>query len=117
VAWLNGADSEAGATLAGRVQHVHRLLDEHLDTEEKDALSLVKEHITAAEWGQMLGASSADVPPEQQALIFGMMIHDADPDIVADTVAGMPSELRAIIEPAARQAYTTHVRTLQGAQR
>ncbi|MFJ1767542.1 hemerythrin domain-containing protein [Amycolatopsis sp. NPDC088138] len=112
--WRETADPVRGAALAETLTLLHERLVEHLAVEEEQALPLIGKHITAAEWGQMIAASAADVAPEQMPLIFGLMTYEGDPGTVRDVVASMPPEVSSVIGDLAAQAFAAHAERVHG---
>ncbi|MFJ6087949.1 hemerythrin domain-containing protein [Streptomyces sp. NPDC092369] len=112
--WRTTADATQGEALAATMSLLSDRLAEHLAAEEDLALPLLSQHITAAEWGQMIADSAGDVIPEQMPLIFGMMAYEADPDTVKDIIAQMPPEVSGIIGDLAAQAFAAHAQQVYG---
>ncbi|MGW1208065.1 hemerythrin domain-containing protein [Streptomyces sp. NPDC002499] len=112
--WRGTADPAQRETLAASMTRLSGLLEEHLAAEEDQAVPLLAQHITAAEWGQMLADGAGDIEPEQAPLIFGMMAYEADPDTVRDIIAQMPPEVSGIIGGLATEAYAAHARRVYG---
>ncbi|MEU8633090.1 hemerythrin domain-containing protein [Amycolatopsis sp. NPDC048633] len=112
--WRDSADPVQGEALAESVTRLHERLVEHLAVEEEKALPLIGKHITAAEWGQMIAASAADVAPERMPLIFGLMAYEADPGTVRDIVASMPPEVGSVIGDLAAEAFVAHAQRVHG---
>jgi hemerythrin-like domain-containing protein len=113
-AWQTTADLRQGATLADLIERQWRGLCEHMAMEEEQVLPLIEQHLTAAEWNQVVVNSSGDVAPEQMPLIFGMIAHEGDPDVVRDIVANMPPEVGSVIVDLAAKAFAEHSLRLYG---
>ncbi|MFJ4632819.1 hemerythrin domain-containing protein [Streptomyces sp. NPDC088847] len=112
--WRTTADATQGEALAATMSLLSERLAEHLAAEEDLALPLISQHITAAEWGQMIADSAGDVTPEQMPLIFGMMAYEADPGTVQDIIAHMPPEVSGIIGDLAAQVFAAHAQQVYG---
>jgi hypothetical protein len=113
-AWRTTADPHQGAALAEVLERQWRGLVEHMAVEEKTVLPLIEKHLTAAEWNQVVASSAGDVAPEQMPLIFGMMAHEGDPDVIRDIVANMPPEVGPVIVDLAAKAFAEHSLRLHG---
>lgn len=112
--WRGTADAAHGAALADTTDRLFDRLVEHLAVEEDLAVPLIAQHVTAAEWAQMIGDNAADVAPEQMPLIFGLMAYEADPDTIRDVIAGMPPEISGVIGGLAADAYAAHAQRVHG---
>ncbi|MFF3755250.1 hemerythrin domain-containing protein [Streptomyces sp. NPDC002018] len=112
--WRVTVAPEDGAALAEALQRLLDLLVEHLATEEDQALPLIKKHITAAEWGQMVAEGGAGLVPDDMILIFGMMAYEGEPDTVRDIVATMPPEIRPVMADLAAQAFAQYAERVHG---
>jgi hypothetical protein len=112
--WRVTADPALGTALADTVQELHTRLVEHLATEEAQALPLIERHVTAAEWAAMIADGAQDVPPEQMALMFGLMAYEADPDTVRDIIATLPPEVGSVIGDASAQAFAAYAQRVHG---
>jgi hemerythrin-like domain-containing protein len=112
--WRETADSAQGAVLAETADQLRQLLSVHMTGEEEQALPLIAKYVTAAEWAEMVAASSADLAPEQMPLLFGMMMYEGDPDVIADAIDHMPPEVRAIVPGLAKDAFARHAQLVYG---
>jgi hypothetical protein len=107
-AWRVSAGPAQGAELVDVSTLLSSRLDEHLQTEEQQALPLIEQHITAAEWGRMVAEGAAGIAPEQIPLIFGLMSYEGDPETVKEVIASMPPEVSSVIGDLAAQAFADH---------
>jgi hypothetical protein len=114
--WRDTADPVQGAAIAETTTRLHELLVEHLAVEEDRALPLIERHITAREWGEMVGAGAVGIPPELMGLIFGLMSYEGDPDTVRDVIASMPPEIGAVIGDLSAQAFAAHALRVHGTE-
>jgi Hemerythrin HHE cation binding domain len=112
--WRETAHPRVGAAIAGDADRLSRLLAGHLAAEEERALPLIAEHITAAEWGEMVAEGAADVSPEQMTLFLGLMMYEGDPDVVRETIGHMPPEIRPVIAGLAADAFARHSELVYG---
>lgn len=101
--------------LADLYDHLYRHLSEHMDAEEERLLPIAARALTQAEWDAMGEAAKSRTPASQMMLVFGMIVHDGDPEIV-DTVllAGAPAPVRWLLPRLARRAYRRHARAVYG---
>jgi hemerythrin-like domain-containing protein len=112
--WRETADPARGAALAETAGRLRQLLAEHLTAEEEQAVPLIARYVTAAEWGEMVAASAADVAPEQLPLLFGLMIYEGEPEIVQVAIDNMPAEVRPIMAGLASEAFARHAERVHG---
>jgi len=112
--WRAAAGAAEGAELAEVATMLFELLDEHLKTEEQQALPLIEQHVTAAEWGRMVAEGAAGIPPEQIPLIFGLMAYEGDPETVKEVIATMPPEAGSVIGDLAAQTFAEHAQRVYG---
>ena len=112
--WQETADRGQGAALAETAGRLTQLLTEHLTAEEEQALPLIARYVTAAEWGEMVTASAADVAPEQLPLLFGLMTYEGDPEVVAASIEQMPAEIRPVMAGLAAAAFARHAELVHG---
>jgi hypothetical protein len=112
--WRETADPAQGAALAEAAGRLAYLLAGHLTAEEEQALPLIARYVTAAEWGEMVAGSAAGVPPEQMALIFGLMMYEGDPEATADAIEHLPPEAREVLPGLAAAAFARHAELVHG---
>jgi hypothetical protein len=62
----------------------------------------------------MVAASAADVPPEQIPLIFGLMMHEGDPEVIGEAIGHMPPEVAAVMPGLAAGAFARHAELVHG---
>jgi hemerythrin-like domain-containing protein len=112
--WRASADQELGASLAGSLEALSRVLREHLSLEEVEVLPLISKYLTATEWNEAVSDVAATVDPADLALMFGMALYEGDPAIIDDIVANMPSEAQPVIRDLGRQAFAEHSQRIHG---
>ena len=113
-AWRETADPAQGASLAEAAARLNGLIAEHLTAEEEQAVPLIAQHITAAEWGEMVAASAAGIEPEQMPLLFGMMMYEGDPEVIREAIGHMPAEIRPVMAELAAGAFARHAELVHG---
>jgi hypothetical protein len=106
--WRETADRERGMAVGNAASLLSRLLNEHLAAEEDDALPLIEQHVTQAEWNQGVEAAAATADRDQATLFMGMMMYEGDPDAVKDAIGHMPPEVRPVITGRAAAAFRRH---------
>lgn len=115
--WSAAPTADVAETLANDTQQLVWLLNEHLDAEEEHLVPLMERHITAVEVQEIVargGAIGATGDPEALPLAFGMMLYEADPEIVDRAVASVPPSMRGVIHSLAQEAFAAHSRAIHG---
>jgi hypothetical protein len=112
--WRETADPEQGAAVAGAAGRLSRVLSEHLAAEEEQALPLMEQHITEAEWNQQVADGAANATPDQRLLFLGMMIYEGDPDAIGQVIEHMPPDIRPVIAGQATEAFARHCQRVYG---
>jgi len=62
----------------------------------------------------MAGASGAEMPPEKISLIFGMTLYEADPEVMANTLSLLPSEVRTMFEERGPRDFAVYSERVHG---
>ncbi|SEQ79248.1 hemerythrin domain-containing protein [Microlunatus flavus] len=117
VAWAAEPTPGARDQLAHHLGHLHALLAEHLDLEERALLPLAAALLTQAEWGAVGEAGAAGVAKRHLPLVFGMFAYEGDPAVVAAMLGAAPRLARVVIPPVARSAYARRARRVHGTSR
>ncbi|WP_405888789.1 hemerythrin domain-containing protein [Streptomyces sp. NBC_01136] len=104
-------DQEA---LAGALDRLIPVLKEHLHAEEEHVVPLMEKHIPAAEWDEIVQKGAVNADPDTMPLTFGMLMYEADAEVVENAIAKMPPEVQPIIRRIAPQAYATHAQLIHG---
>lgn len=112
--WRGTADPAHGEMVAGTIDRLIPLLFEHLGLEEERVVPLIAQHITAAEWNEMVSDGALDIDPEVMPVIFGMAMYEGDPEIIADTIKQMPPEVQPVIADIGAKAYAAHSERVHG---
>jgi hemerythrin-like domain-containing protein len=113
-AWRETAEPAQSTALAADASQLERLLGEHLAAEEDRAVPLIARYVTAAEWGEMVAASSADIEPEQMPLLFGLMTYEGDPEVTRKVIEHMPPEVGAVMGRLSSEAFAQYAQRVHG---
>jgi hemerythrin-like domain-containing protein len=89
-------------------------LRHHLHDEEDGVLPLMEQHVTAAEWNQMVQQGAAEADPEDLPLGFGMLMYEGDPEVIDQAIANLPAEARPVVKQLAAQAFAAHSEKVHG---
>jgi hemerythrin-like domain-containing protein len=113
-AWAEDPTPARGDRLAGLYDQLYAGLAEHLDAEEDRVLPLVARCISAREWAALGDAGRNGIPRKHMALVFGMLMQDGDPDVVAMMLAPAPLPVRTLVPRLGRRAYRKQALRLHG---
>ncbi|PZG08639.1 hemerythrin [Nonomuraea aridisoli] len=89
-------------------------LEVHLTAEEAGILSLIDNHLSATEFAEVGQHGLAHLPPSSHALLFGMLLHDIDPEMYELVRGTVPAEIFDIVSIVGPQEYASHRERLQG---
>jgi hypothetical protein len=110
------AAGDTARPLAGRaavLAELHRVINEHLDAEERIALPLIRAHLDAGEWDASGHRALAALPPGHLPVIFGWL-GEMPPDQLARMSEVLPAELREQLHHEWVPAYEQRRRRLYG---
>jgi Hemerythrin HHE cation binding domain len=112
--WRTTARGSQG--LAGIFDGLLTILTEHMTTEERQVLPLAEKHITASEWEQV-GAHGrdADTFSKKELFVgFGMVMYEAEPEVIKSVLAAVPLPVRYLIPRIAPRAFASHSKHVYG---
>lgn len=104
------ATGEGGEQLAGLLQRLHDLLDEHLGVEEREVLPLAARTLTPAEWGRLGEEGMASVERTRLPLVLGMFMYEGDPATIRSMLSHAPLVPRLLMPHLAPRAYARYAR-------
>ena len=110
--WRVDGDVAAREESADALAEVGARLTEHLAAEEAHLLPLAAQHLTADEWARLGEEGMAGVEKAQLPLVLGMLMYQADPEVIAGMLAHAPLPLRMVmphVAPRTRNRYVHHV--------
>ena len=113
-AWAQDPAPARGEGLADVYDQLYAGLAEHLEAEETRVLPLVARCISEQEWAALGEAGRTGIPRRHLALVFGMLMQDGDPEVVAMMLAPAPLPVRALVPRLGRRAYRKHALVLHG---
>lgn len=112
--WACTPDPERTGELADLYDQLYIHTAEHLDAEESRVLPLVARCITAEEWEALGEAGRNGIKRSDTALVFGMMMYEGDPQVVAAMLAPAPLPVRVLVPRLGRRAYRRHALAVHG---
>ncbi|HEX4249369.1 MAG TPA: hemerythrin domain-containing protein [Pseudonocardia sp.] len=115
-AWSNGRHPEQAAQLADTLRALSADLDEHMDVEENQALPLIHEQLSVAEWQRVVDAGSEAMPagPVARLRILGALFEDATEWERAWLLAELPRAAGLLWRLAGPATYRRYTRALRG---
>ncbi|MEV0416231.1 hemerythrin domain-containing protein [Streptomyces sp. NPDC050448] len=103
--WAAAGAAIHGEELAAVLEQVSRAVEEHFDQEEREALPLVPEAVSQAEWDEIGDAASAAVPKSKLFTVLGMILKEADPGEQILIMAHLPLPPRVIWRAVGERNY------------
>jgi hemerythrin-like domain-containing protein len=113
--WRDAAAEADRDELADALDRLHALLVEHLGAEEQHILPLASSSLTAAEWGELGEDGMAAQAKSKLPMIFGMIMKDADPEVIRGMLANAPLVPRLMLPFVGPRAYARYARRIHGA--
>lgn len=113
-AWSADPGSAATEELAGTLQELSRVLDEHLALEEARLLPLAEAHLSPEEWQQLEVRGMGSLPKAQAPVLVGMLLLEGDPEVLAGMIGRMPLLPRLLLPRLAPRAYARRARVIHG---
>jgi iron-sulfur cluster repair protein YtfE (RIC family) len=115
--WAQAPSPERGEQLADLYDELYAGLAEHLEAEETRVLPLVARCLTEKEWLALGEAGRKGVARKHMSLVFGMLMHDGDPEVVTMMLAPAPFPVRTLVPRLGRKAYRKHALAIHGTER
>jgi hemerythrin-like domain-containing protein len=112
--WAQTADASVRDELASLHDRLHDGLVEHLEAEETRLLPLVARCVTKEEWDALGETARKHGKRSEASLIFGMLQHDGDPEVVEMMLASAPLIVRKLVPWLARRAFRRHSLKVHG---
>jgi hemerythrin-like domain-containing protein len=112
--WRDGVSAESRDDLIDALHLLNLSMREHLSDEEESIVPLMEQHVTAAEWSEMVAKAAAGSDPEQLPLEFGMLMYEGDPEIVDLAIARMPPHAGTVIRQLAARNFAEHSQRVHG---
>jgi iron-sulfur cluster repair protein YtfE (RIC family) len=113
-AWRDSASAEARHALAGAIDRLLPVMNEHLALEEERVVPLIEKYVTQAEYARVAQEQGAEVPPDKLPAVFGMFMYEAEPAAIDLAVSEMPAEVQPVIRDLAPKAYAAYAEELYG---
>lgn len=112
--WATSASTTDRDDAATSLDRLTAELIEHLGLEEEQILPLAATCMTQSEWDQLGEEGLGALPKRRLPLVFGMIMKDADPEVIRALLANVPRVPRMILPRVAPGVYARHVRDLRG---
>ncbi|WFF00270.1 hemerythrin domain-containing protein [Micromonospora sp. WMMD964] len=108
------ATGRGGDDLADACERLYTAVAEHMTLEEREILPLAEKHVTHAEWKQMGEHGMKDAPKKSVPLALGMMMYEADPEVIKGILAEAPLLIRLLMPIIAPRTYAKHAKRIHG---
>lgn len=112
--WREGAATARREALAAVLQRLNTVLYDYMGREERRIMPLAEKYITAAEWRAMANHSGAAMPEWRVLLIFGMVLYEADPEVMENTLSSFPSVARELLKLRGAQEFAAYAERVHG---
>jgi hypothetical protein len=98
--WQASADPALADQLSAGIAELTALIVKHLDDEERNAVPIIEEHLTDAEWGAALkrGASFLSSHPRLGIVLGGLVLDYASSDERLKFLSGVPQPQRLLLK-------------------
>jgi hemerythrin-like domain-containing protein len=98
-AWTKAADPQSRDRLIAAVEDLSRLVVEHLDDEERNAVPIIEEHLTPDEWkaATKRGAAFLNSHPRLGIVLGGLVLDYASPEEGRKLMSGVPLPPRLMV--------------------
>ncbi len=113
--WRSSFDDTERDRLAELLDRLMIELAEHLGAEEEQVLPLASRCLTQAEWDQLGEEGLGTLPKSQLPLAFGMLMKDADPEVIRGILANVPLIPRVVLPRIGPRVYARYTRRLHAA--
>jgi hypothetical protein len=113
-AWRDGAGEDEREALATTWEDLVARITEHLAAEEQHILPLAAAHMTPAEWQRLGEEGIGGLPRKQLPLVFGMVMYQADPEVIRGILAHAPLLPRLLMPYLAPRVYARYAQRLHG---
>ncbi len=108
------ATARGGAEFAEVFDKLFSVLDEHMAMEEKEILPLAGKYITAAEWKGLGQHGISVLKGRELPLSFGLVMYEADPDVVKSVLKEAPLPARVLVPRIAPRMFAAHAKRVHG---
>jgi hemerythrin-like domain-containing protein len=113
--WRSSSDGTDRDRVAELLDRLIVELAEHLGAEEEQVLPLASRCLTQAEWDQLGEEGLGALPRSRLPLAFGMIMKDADPEVIRGILANVPLIPRVVLPRIGPRVYARYTRRLHGA--
>jgi hemerythrin-like domain-containing protein len=113
--WRSSADVTERDRLVESLDRLLTELSEHLGAEEEQVLPLASRCLTQAEWDQLGEEGLGALPKRRLPLTFGMIMKDADPEVIRGILANVPIVPRVVLPRIGPRVYARYTRRLHTA--
>jgi hypothetical protein len=112
--WRAGAGAADRDALAAALETLLERITEHLAAEEEHILPWAAAHMTPEEWGRLGEEGIGNLPKRLLPLVFGMLMYQADPQVIRQMLAEAPLVPRLLMPLLAPRAYAAYARKVHG---
>jgi hypothetical protein len=110
--WPSSAEEAERDRLTASLERLIAALVEHLALEEQRVLPLASQCLTQTEWDQLGEEGLRELPVRKLPLAFGLLMKDADPQVIRGILALAPLLPRLLLPRMGPRVYTRYTRRL-----
>ena len=111
--WERTASAADGERIAVALEEHALALAEHLADEEDHLLSLIEEHLTAAEYGALNERFAESTPKDKLLLFLGALLEEATAEEAADITRNLPLPAKLAWRLFGKRQYARQARELR----
>jgi hypothetical protein len=112
--WRSRAGAAERGELAGVLDQLYAVLEEHFGAEEQHILPLAARLMSAAEWQQLGKEGMAELPKNQLSRVFGAIMYQGNPEVISSMLAHAPMLPRLLMPVLGPRAYACYARRVHG---
>jgi hemerythrin-like domain-containing protein len=113
-AWRQSAGAAERESLATALEELTERITEHLAAEEQHILPLAARYMTQEEWQRLGEEGIGGLPTKRLPLVFGMVMYEADPEVIRAMLSHAPLVPRLLMPHLAPRVYARYARRLHG---
>lgn len=112
--WSSAPTERSTATLEARLDEFLRVVDHHLDEEERDVVPLIDRHLTIAEWEEVGKRGFEKFTPSQRWIALGQLLEVATSEEAAMMLDKLPLPVRVLWRLVGRRTYGRYIAPIRG---
>ncbi len=111
--WESSPEPSTAAALTEHLEQFLRVLEPHLEEEERDVVPLIDQHFSAREWRQVGDESFEKFTPAQRWIALGLLTDLQTPSSAA-MLSELPAPVRILWPLVGRRRYRRYISPVRG---